>query len=84
MKDYPVNRWNFKFNSSNTPNITSFKVFLANQLTASFFDQHKKIMLGDKIVSSDNGLMTYKIKIFEDVKLRGDPNFPCIDYENML
>ena len=40
-----------------------------------------KIMLGDKIVSSDNGLMTYKIKIFEDVKIEGDPKFPCIDYK---
>ena len=64
-----------------TSNLRSFKVFLADQLTASFYDLHKRIMLGDKLVSNGNGLMNYNVKIIEDVKLQGDPKYPCIDYK---
>ena len=59
----------------------SFKLFMADQLTASYFDQHKPIMLGDKIVSNaGKGYMNYKVQIMEEVKLENDPAYHCIDY----
>ena len=38
-------------------------------------------MTGDKIISSNIGDILYKIQIMEDIKLEGDPNYPCIDYK---
>ena len=38
-------------------------------------------MSGDKIVSSNIGKVEYKVQIMEDIKLEGDPNYPCIDYK---
>ena len=57
----------------------TFRVFMSNKITSSYFNLHKT-MLGDHIISSDNGLMNYKIKILEDIKLDDDPNYPCINY----
>ena len=59
---------------------SSFIAFMADQMTASFYDQHKTIMLGDKIVSGDEGIMYYKVQIIEEENLEGDPKYPCIDY----
>ena len=75
------------FNDKGNPEL-AFKVFLADQLTSSYFDLHKTIMLGDGIDSQKaSGLMNYqvgirnyKVKIMEDQKLEGDPNYPCIHY----
>ena len=76
---YPITYVKIYFNA--TSNLRSFKVFLADPMTASFYDLHKKIMLGDKLVSNDNGFMNYNVKIMEDVKLEGEPNYPCMDYK---
>ena len=41
-------------------------------------------MLGEKIFvrdNTDNVRVHYRIKIVENIKLEGDPNYPCIDYE---
>ena len=59
---------------------TSFKAFLFDPLTESFFNLHKSTMLGDNIVSSPNGLINYKVKILEDIKMEDTPDYPCIEY----
>ena len=66
-----------------SPNNGSFKLFMADQLTASYFDGQKTVMLGDKIVSGDNGIANYKVKIFEETRLEveGDSQTRCIDYK---
>ena len=61
--------------------LSYFKVFLADQLTASIFDQHKTVMTGDTIASNNKGFMMYKVKIVVDEKLEGDPKYPCIDFK---
>ena len=36
----------------------------------------------DRIISRNNGeIVYYKIQIWEDKKLEGDPAYPCIDYK---
>ena len=77
-QSYVLNYLNIFMNGSN---LRSFKVFLADQMTASFYDLHKRTMLGDKLTSHDNGWMNYNVKIMEDVKLEGDPKYPCIEYK---
>ena len=59
----------------------TFKLFMADQVTASYFDQQKTIMLGDKIISGDNGITNYKIKLLEEIAVEGDPQNHCIDYK---
>ena len=59
----------------------TLKVFLADQLTSSYFDLQKTNMLGDEIISAPNGVKNYKVKILEDLKLDDDPQYQCIDYE---
>ena len=54
---------------------------MADQMTASIFDQHKEVMLGDRLVSSNDGYMVYKVKILEDSNIEGDPKYPCKDYK---
>ena len=60
---------------------TNFKVLLVDQLTASFFSQHKTVIQGDDIISSTDALMLYKVKILEDNNLEGDPKSPCTNYK---
>ena len=68
-------------NATERSPVQSFKVFLADQVTASFFDQHRTILDGDKIVSDNSGFMKYKVKIIEEERLEDDPKYPCIDYK---
>ena len=69
-------------NFYNTALNKSDKVFLAEKLTHSIFDQHKtSTMVGDRIISSDDGLMNYKVLIIEEINLEGDPKNPCYDYK---
>ena len=77
--EYPILNLVIDFSSINI-SFDSFKVFLSNKLTYSYFDLHKKIMLGDHIESGEDGIMNYKITIMEDEKLDDDPKYPCIDY----
>ena len=78
-QSHPIIALHFQFNR--TSSVNSFKVFMADQLTASFFDQYKSNMFGDEIKSSGSGQMNYKVKIKEDIRLENEPNFPCIDYK---
>ena len=59
--------------------VDTLQVYMADQLTASYFDLHKTTMLGDKIVSGNNGSV-YKVRIKEDIKLQDDTKNPCTDY----
>ena len=61
----------------------SYKLFMADGLglTASYFDLHKDIMVGDEIVSSTTGFFEYTVQINEEEKLENDPAYPCINYE---
>ena len=77
------------FNDEGHPEV-AVKIFLADQLTSSYFDLHKTIMLGDAIDSNiasglnwnyQPGIKNYKVKIMEDQKLEGDPSYPCINYD---
>ena len=77
-KFYPV--IDFRLEASKT-NVTSFKVFMADQLTASYFDLHKKIMIGDKIVTVNDGWTNYKVQIIENNMIEGDPKYECIGYK---
>ena len=61
-----------------------FKAFMTANLTASFFTQHKNSMMGDPIVSSEDGMMNYKVKVMEDVKIENDPSYLCIEYKTMI
>ena len=60
---------------------TLYNVFMADKMTASYFDQHKKVMMGDKIVSDRHNTIIYKVQIKEDEKIQDDPKYPCIDYK---
>ena len=40
-------------------------------------------MLGDKLVSSKDGYMVYKVKILEESNIEGDPKYPCKEYKIM-
>ena len=59
-QSYPVTYLNIYFNRSS--HYRSFKVFLADQLTASFYDLHKRTMLGEDLVSDDHQWMIGIIK----------------------
>ena len=61
-----------------------FKAFMTANLTASFFTQHKNNMMGDPIVSSEYGMMNYKVKVMEYVKIENDPSYPCIEYKTRI
>ena len=77
-KLYPVVSLEF---TSNSTSMGSFKVFMADRMTASMFDKHKTIMLGDRIAAStNNGIVEYKVKIMSEENLEGDPKYPCSDY----
>ena len=62
---------------------SSFKIFMSDKTTESFFTFHKSKMLGDKInLKADiNGFMNYKVEIKEEMHLEDDPNYPCIEYK---
>ena len=91
VHSYPLIQIQFKWSAPSQEGFEVMKVFLADQLTASFFDLHKTIMLGSDIVSSNVagsgeikkgiGLIDYKVKIMEEQKLANDPNYPCTDYK---
>ena len=75
-KFYPLEKIRFIFNISQ-----GFSVHLSDPMTASYFNLHKINMLGDKIVSGEEGeYVIYKVQIWEDDKLVDDPVYPCIDY----
>ena len=57
----------------------SFKMFMADRLTHSYFDLHNT-MLGDQIVSGADGIIEYKVQIKEEENLEDDPENPCINY----
>ena len=80
-KSHPLLKFKFAY-STNVLNV-SFRVFLADQMTASVFEQHKNFMLGDKLVSSKDGYMVYKVKILEESNIEGDPKYPCKEYKIM-
>ena len=75
----PINGFQISFSSKNRK-FDSFKVFFADQVTASFFDLNKRYVLDDDIVSSSNGIMNYKVKVLENENLEDDPKNLCIDY----
>ena len=68
-------------NASERSPVQAIKVFLADKVTASFYDQQRTILDGDKIVSDNSGFMKYKVKIIEEERLEDDPKYPCIDYK---
>ena len=76
-KTFPVNFLKIHFPES--LKAQNFKVFMADNLAASYFDQ-QKYMLGDKIVSSRNSMKLYKINVLEENKLENDPKNPCNIY----
>ena len=41
-------------------------------------------MMGDPIVSSEYGMMNYKVKVMEYVKIENDPSYPCIEYKTRI
>ena len=61
----------------------SFKIYMADKTTESFFTFHKTKMLGDKMnLKSDvNGYLNYKLEIKEELHLEDNPNYPCINYK---
>ena len=61
----------------------SFKIFLADKTTYSYFDQNKDIMLGHNLVSGPKhkGQFTYKVNIMEEERLESDTENPCINYK---
>ena len=76
----PLEYLAIKFMENNT-HIDSYKVFLADQFATSILDQYSTLMLGDKIVTTpEDGFNHFKVKMSEDVKLQGDPNYPCMNY----
>ena len=80
----PLTVFAFQFNNHSL--VESYRVFMADKLTASIFDQNKlSIMLGDKLSSGSryNGYLVYKVKIREDISLENDPHNPCFDYKIM-
>ena len=84
-KSVPLGLFAFQFKNHSLVNGT-YRVFMADRVTASIFDQHKlSIMLGDNLVSKSdyNGYMVYRVKITEDIRLENDPHYPCIDYKIM-
>ena len=75
----PINGLQISFSVKNKP-FESLKVFMADQLTSSFYDLHKRYVLDDDLVSSSNGIMNYKVKVLEIENLQGDPENLCINY----
>lgn len=72
---------NFAYSFVNK-SFNSFKIFMSDKVTDSFFTFHKTKMLGEKImIKGDiNGVVSYKIEIKEDIHLAENPNYPCIEY----
>ena len=77
---YPLLGSRFYFSILNDSIYGSAQVFLKDLVSTSYFDQYKKFMIGDKIVSNGKGMMNYKVKIMEDKKIENDPQYQCIDY----
>ena len=61
--------------------IHSFQVYLTDPLTTTILDQNKVVMMGDRIVSSNQGYMRYGVQIMEEDRLEGVPKYPCINYK---
>ena len=78
---YPLLGSRFYFSILNDSIYGSAQVFLKDLVSSSYFDQNKKFMIGDKIVSSGIGMANYKVKIMEDIKIENDPQYQCIDYK---
>ena len=79
---YPIIGVQFTFSGWNSSSMNGeWQVSMAEKLTASFFDQHKTIMIGDKILSNLFGVVNYKVKILEDNNLEDDPKHGCIYYK---
>ena len=78
LRQYPVIGMELHLEETSS----SFQLFMQDQLTSSYFDQNKEIMLGDSIISVQDSIVIYKVKIKEDVNIENDPQFPCIDYKN--
>ena len=79
-KSHSINNLYLNYEVSSSSLIQSFKVLLSNQKTASIYDLHKGIMLGDKIVSVTNGFRHFKVRIKEEDNMPEDPKYPCIEY----
>jgi len=60
---------------------TPFKIFMADKLTASMFDQNNMKTFGDELIAKDKGINNYRVKILEKLKIEDDPNSFCIDYK---
>ena len=56
---------------------------MGDQITASFFNQHKVRLLGDKINSDSEseGINIFKIKLIEKDHVEDDPSHPCKSYK---
>ena len=78
--DYPLLGSRFYFSIPKNSIYKSAQVFIRDLVSSSYYDQNKKFMLGDRIVSSGEGMMNYKVKIMEDIKIENDPQYKCINY----
>ena len=68
---------------SSSRNYKSMKVLISDKVSSSVFEQHNTNVLGDKILSpqNENGYNHFKVKVFQEIHLENDPNYPCIDYK---
>ena len=79
---YPLMIFSIYFDNifDNNLHVEAFQVYLLDKLTSSYFFLNKMIR-GDKIFNRNKVRQNYRVKIFEDVNLEGDPKYPCIDYK---
>ena len=64
-------------------NLSSYKIYLSDQISDSPFTLAKKFDLGDEIAitSDETGWhKRYKIKVSQEKHVEGDPKYPCIKY----
>ena len=64
----------------NKPPWSKLRILLSDQYANSVFNHHGANTIGDRFDLPKDGHNNYLIKIHEEIHLEGDPNYPCVDY----
>ena len=77
-KYHPIDSFKFEI-PENPSRKVLYEIFMADRMTASVFNMHKRTLLLPII--SQNYLSNYKVTIIREEQLEDDPSYPCIDYK---
>ena len=72
---------NVRVSSNNSGLFRGLRIFLTDQNSASEYELNQLRVNGPSIECSNNQLLLYRAKVYEDVDLENDPQSKCRNYE---